>query len=325
LSGHQGKLKEDAKRKILTVFAYGTGLGPTQIAKNITDLSARQVAFVNQRQVTTEKLETAICTSINAYNRFLLPRYWGDTKRAAADGTQWNLYENNLLSERHIRYGGYGGIAYYHVSDDYIALFSHFIPCGVWEAVYILDGLTKNRSDIRPDTLHGDTQAQSAPVYALAYLLGIKLMPRIRNWKDLKWFRPSATGVYQHIDGLFTKDSVDWELIETHLPDMLQVAQSIQAGRISPSTILRKLGSASRKKRTNSTMHSGNWDVLSGPAFCWNTSATVNSGRSSRRRRTSARVSTSSHNGPISVPMLSRTTCATISSRSSSTIISSPT
>jgi len=27
------------------------------------------------------------------------------------------------------------------VSDTYVALFSHFIPCGVWEAVYILDGL----------------------------------------------------------------------------------------------------------------------------------------------------------------------------------------
>jgi TnpA family transposase len=30
---------------------------------------------------------------------------------------------------------------------------------------------------------------------------------------------------------------------------MLQGAQSIQAGRISPSTILRKLGSASRKNK----------------------------------------------------------------------------
>lgn len=249
LSGHQGKLQEEDRRKILTVFAYGTGLGPTQISKNITDVSARQVSFVNQRQVTTEKLEAAIGTTINAYNQFQLPRYWGDTKRVAADGTQWNLYENNLLSERHIRYGGYGGIAYYHVSDTYIALFSHFIPCGVWEAVYILDGLTKNKSDIQPDTVHGDTQAQSAPVYGLAFLLGIKLMPRIRNWKDLKWFRPTADEVYQHIDDLFTKDAIDWDLIACHLPDMLQVAQSIRAGRISPSTILRKLGTASRKNK----------------------------------------------------------------------------
>jgi TnpA family transposase len=224
-------------------------LGPTQTAKNIADISARQISFVNQRQVTTEKLEAAICAVINAYGKFHLPRYWGDTKRAAADGTQWNLYENNLLSERHIRYGGYGGIAYYHVSDAYIALFSHFIPCGVWEAIYILDGLTKNQSDIQPDTLHGDTQAQSAPVYGLAFLLGIKLMPRIRNWKDLKWFRPTASEVYRNIDDLFTKDAVDWDLIACHLPDMLQVAQSIQAGRISPSTILRKLGTASRKNK----------------------------------------------------------------------------
>ena len=249
LSGHQSKLQEEERRKILTVFAYGTGIGPTQIAKNIADVSARQVSFVNQRQVTTEKLEAAICTAINAYNQFQLPRYWGDTKRAAADGTQWDLYENNLLSERHIRYGGYGGIAYYHVSDTYIALFSHFIPCGVWEAVYILDGLTKNTSDIQPDIMHGDTQAQSAPVYGLAFLLGIKLMPRIRNWKDLKWFRPTAREVYQHIDDLFTKDAIDWNLIACHLPDMLQVAQSIRAGRISPSTILRKLGTASRKNK----------------------------------------------------------------------------
>ncbi len=249
LSGHQGKLKEEDRRKILTTFAYGTGLGPTQVARNVADLSARQVSFVHQRQVTTEKLEAAIGTVINAYNQFQLPRYWGDTKRAAADGTQWNLYENNLLSERHIRYGGYGGIAYYHVSDTYVALFSHFIPCGVWEAVYLLDGLTKNRSDIQPDTVHGDTQAQSAPVYGLAFLLGIQLMPRIRNWKDLKWFRPGTGEAYRNIDALFTSEAVDWDLIACHLPDLWQVAQSIRAGRLQPSTILRKLGTASRKNK----------------------------------------------------------------------------
>jgi TnpA family transposase len=249
LSGHQGKIKEDVRRKILTTFAYGTGLGPTQTARNIADISARQIAFIDQRQASTEKLEAAICDIINGYNQFQLPRHWGDTKRAAADGTQWNLYENNLLSESHIRYGGYGGVAYYHVSDTYIALFSHFIPCGAWEAIYILDGLTKNKSDIRPDILHGDTQAQSAPVYGLAFLLGIKLMPRIRNWKDLKWFRPTPQEAYKNIDELFTKEAIDWDLIACHLPDMLQIAQSIRAGRISPSTILRKLGTASRKNK----------------------------------------------------------------------------
>ena len=118
----------------------------------------------------------------------------------------------------------------------------------MWEAVYILDGLLKNRSDIQPDTVHADTQGQSTPVFGLAYLLGIDLMPRIRNWKGLTLFRPSKTARYKHIDSLFT-DVIDWSLIETHLPDMLRVVLSIRAGRISASTILRKLGTYSRKNR----------------------------------------------------------------------------
>ncbi|MGH7732167.1 MAG: Tn3 family transposase, partial [Gemmatimonadales bacterium] len=40
-----------------------------------------------------------------------------------------------------------GGIAYHHIADTYIALFTHFIPCGVWEAVYIIEGLLKNTSE----------------------------------------------------------------------------------------------------------------------------------------------------------------------------------
>ena len=158
------------------------------------------------------------------------------------------MYEQNLLSEYHIRYGGYGGIGYYHVSDMYIALFSHFIPCGVYEAIYILDGLIKNESDIQPDTLHGDTHAQSAPVFGLAYLLGINLMPRIRQLKKLVFYKPERGIRYEHINGLFS-EAVNWEIIETHLPDMLRIALSIKAGKITPSTILRRLGTASRKNK----------------------------------------------------------------------------
>lgn len=94
------------------------------------------------------------------------------------------------MAEYHLRYGGYGGIAHYHVSDLYIALFSHFIACGMWEAVYIIDGLSKSDSEIRPDTIHGDTQGQSTRVFGLSYFLGIKLQPRIRNIKDLTFYRP---------------------------------------------------------------------------------------------------------------------------------------
>jgi len=73
-------------------------------------------------------------------------------------------------------------------------------------------------------------------------------MPRIRNWKKLDLCRPSRQSRYEHIDDLFSQ-TVDWDLIETHFPDMLRVVLSIKAGRISASTILRRLGTYSRKNR----------------------------------------------------------------------------
>lgn len=248
LSGHEDKLDNPVVRYVTAVFSYGCNLGPSQTARSLTGADRRQIGWINQRHITEEALDKAITCVINGYNRFRLPGLWGSGQSASADGTKWDLYEQNLLSEYHIRYGGYGGIGYYHISDKYIALFSHFIPCGVREAVFILDGLLDGERDIQPDTVHSDTHGQTAVVFGLAYLLGIRLMPRIRNWKELDFCRPAAAAKYQHIDSLFG-EPVDWKLIAGNLDEMLRVAVSIKAGKLLPSTILRRLGSYSRHNR----------------------------------------------------------------------------
>ncbi|MEM1369398.1 MAG: Tn3 family transposase, partial [Cyanobacteria bacterium P01_H01_bin.15] len=182
LSGTEPKFTDAKGRYILTTFAYGCNLGPNQTARHVRgQTTAHQLSYTNRRHVSTDSLQAAIRDIINSYHRLKLPKYWGTGERAAADGSKFETYENNLRSEYHIRYRGYGGIAYHHVSDQYIALFTHFINCGVWEAVYILDGLLKNTSEIQPGILHADTQGQSSPVFGLSYLLGVELMPRIRN------------------------------------------------------------------------------------------------------------------------------------------------
>ena len=249
LSGSDPKIENPRERYVVTAFTYGCNLGPVQMARHARGrVSPHQLWLANHRHITAKHLDAATRDIINSYSDRSLPRLWGKEKVAAADGTQFALYEDSLMSEYHIRYGGYGGIAYHHLSDTYIALFSHFIVCGVWEAVYILDILKTNTSNIQPDTLHSDTQGQSAPVFGMAHLLGIKLMPRIRNWKDLIFYRHDKKTTYQHIDALFS-DTIDWGLIETHWQDLMQVVLSIQAGKVLPSTLLRKLSNYSRKNR----------------------------------------------------------------------------
>jgi TnpA family transposase len=248
ISGLDAKIKRAWERYVLVVFCYGCNLGPVQTARSVRGTDRFKLAFINQRHITERNLNDAITTVINAYVQFPLQRLWGKGKSASADGMKWDLYPQNLMSEYHIRHGGWGGIGYYLISDSYIALMSRFTTCGSWEGHYILDFLKENESQVKPDTIHADTQGQSTAIFGLAYLLGIQLMPRIRNWKDQKFFRSSKDEKYEHINDLF-KGTVDWELIETMLPDMLRVVVSIKTGAILPSDILQRMNSHSRKNR----------------------------------------------------------------------------
>jgi TnpA family transposase len=248
-SGFDPKLANATERHILTTFCYGCNLGPAQTERHTRRrIDAQQLATLNRQHVTIQALEAARRDIINCFNQLGLPAFWGDSTIVGVDGTQYDLAEENLVAEYSFRYRTRGGIAYHHVSDRYIALFAHFITCGTWEAIYLIDGLLNNTSEIQPTTVHGDTQAQSTPVFALCYLLGIDLLPRIRNWQDLVFFRASSAIQYQHIDALF-KDEVDWELLERHWQDLMQVALSIKMGKVLPSTLLRKLRHDSKKNK----------------------------------------------------------------------------
>ena len=242
LSGHQRKVKDYKKRLVASLLCFGCNLGPSQTARSIKSLTRKQIAYLNLSHVREKDLTKATEKIINTYNEYDLPKYWGTGENASVDGTRFDMYEQNLLSEYHLRYASYGGIGYYLVSDKYIALFSRFIPCGVREAMHLLDAIMENESDIQPDKVQGDTHAQSTIVFGLAHLLGIKLMPRISNINSLLFFKPDRRIRYKHVDELFS-EGINYQLIRDNYRDMLRIAISIKEGKVSASTIARRLGS----------------------------------------------------------------------------------
>ena len=248
-TGNNPKSASTLLHHIYTVFAYGSNLGPAQTEKHTSQpVSRRSMSKINFQHIDARKLQNAITDTVNQYSFFDITQYWGKKDSAAADGTHVELSENNLMGERHIRYGGYGGIAYHHISDTYVALFSHFIACGTWEAVYILDGLMMNKSRINPNKIHADTQGQNEPAFGLSYLLGIELMPRIRNFRDMNLYSDSKNVEYKNLKNLFKK-AIDWDLIRMHWHDLMQVSVSIHKGKVLPSMILKKLGIHGKKTK----------------------------------------------------------------------------
>lgn len=252
LSGSDPKLKDPLSRYVVTCFAYGAGLGAAQAARHIRTVSAHELGAIAKRHCTAKNLSQAGADVVDAHLQLDLTRSWGDGTVAAVDGTMMDSAVDNILAETSIRYGGYGGIAHHLVADTYIALFSRFVPCGVWEAVYLIDSLLANESEAKPEQVHADTQGQSIPVFGLAHLLGIDLLPRIRNFHDLTFHRPDPQVRYRHIDLLFSTDprtAVDWDLIRQHWRDLMQVALSVKTGTVSSVTLLRRLNNRSHKNQ----------------------------------------------------------------------------
>jgi TnpA family transposase len=240
-SGKDPKRKGAATRYLQTLFAMGCNLGPTQASKHFAShVTPHMLSFVHRRHMSLEQLEGATRDLTELYLRLDLPKMWGDGKAVAADGTQYDFYDNNLLAGYHFRYRKMGAVAYRHVANNYIAVSRHFIPPGIWEAVYVIEGLMKAGLSVEADAVYSDTQGQSASVFAFTYLMGIQLMPRIRNWKDLTFFRPDRKSRYQNIDQLFG-EAIQWDVIEAGHQELMQVVLSIQAGHLASPTLLRKL------------------------------------------------------------------------------------
>jgi hypothetical protein len=76
LSGSEPKMEAAKVRQILTVFAYGTNLGPHQMARHLRgEVTAEVLAHINRRHITAEKLDAANRDIINRFRRCILPRF----------------------------------------------------------------------------------------------------------------------------------------------------------------------------------------------------------------------------------------------------------
>lgn len=144
---------------IFIFFIYGCNLGLVQVVCYFCGVVILYMLFfVNCCYVNLVKFDLVIKDIVNVYNMLYLFKVWGDGKSVVVDGIKYDMYDQNFMVEYYICYGGYGGIVYYYVFDMYVVLFLYFILCGVWEVIYIIDGLLKNKLDIQLDIIYVDIQ-----------------------------------------------------------------------------------------------------------------------------------------------------------------------
>jgi len=144
-------------------------------------MTSHMISYTNRRHISAfaKKLQFGILSILTTV--FDLQICWGYREKVAADGSKFEIYEIIYSSITSIR-----RLWWYRLSPCPDKIYCFFLltlsTCGVWEAVYILDGLLKKLFDIQPDAARRYSRSIWTCV-AISYLLGIKLIPRIRNWK----------------------------------------------------------------------------------------------------------------------------------------------
>ncbi|MEI2536889.1 Tn3 family transposase, partial [Acinetobacter baumannii] len=105
---------------------------------------------------------------------------------------KFGAWDQNLLTEWHIRYRGRGVMIYWHVDKKSTCIYSQLKSCSSSEVAAMIEGVLRHCTEMSVDKNYVDTHGQSEVAFAFCHLLGFKLMPRFKNIYSQKLYRPET-------------------------------------------------------------------------------------------------------------------------------------
>jgi len=90
-------------------------------------LNYHDLLYIRRRYLHKDALREAIGHVANATFAIRRPEIWGEgTTSCASDAKKFGAWDQNLMTEWHIRYGGRGVMIYWHVEKKSICIYSPF-------------------------------------------------------------------------------------------------------------------------------------------------------------------------------------------------------
>jgi len=238
------KLDRDTiqKRLILALFGYGTNTGLKRIASGNHGVSYLDLQYIKRKFINKDNLRDAISHVVNAIFNSRLESIWGaGTTTCASDSTKIGAWDQNLLTEWHIRYRGRGIMIYWHVEKKSACIYSQVKACSSSEVSSMIDGLLKHCTDMNIEKNFVDTHGQSEVAFAFCHLLGFNLMPRFKAIHSQKLYRPETgkNDAYSNLQPILTR-SINWELIRQQYDQMVKYATALRLGTAETEAIMKR-------------------------------------------------------------------------------------
>jgi len=230
------------RRLLLCLYAYGTNMGLRRVSTGDQGEAERDLYYTRRRFITRDHLRAAITRVVDAIFAARLPAIWGEaTTACASDGKKFGAFDQNLLTEWHVRYRGPGVMIYWHMDRKATCIYSQLKQCSSSEVAAMITGVIRHCTAMAIDRQFVDSHGQSEVAFAFCNLLGFRLLPRLKGLHQQKLYRPEVgqPEAYPHLQPVLSRP-IKWDLIRQQYDEVIKYATALRLGTADAEAILRR-------------------------------------------------------------------------------------
>lgn len=230
------------KRLILALYGLGTNTGLKRVSSGNHGENYQDLLYIRRKFINKDNLRNAISSVVNSILASRIQDIWGEgTTTCASDSKKFGAWDQNLMTEWHIRYRGRGVMIYWHVEKNSTCIYSQLKSCSSSEVSAMIEGLLKHCTDMEIEKNYVDTHGQSEVAFAFCHLLGFNLMPRLKNIGSQKLYRPDTgmTEMYPNLQPILTRP-INWDLIRQQYDQMVKYATALRLGTAETEAIMKR-------------------------------------------------------------------------------------
>ena len=240
------------RRLLLCLYGLGTNTGLKRVLTDEHATTYKELRYVRERFIRKDALREAIARVVNATFAVRQTAIWGHgSTTCASDSKKFGAWDQNLMTEWHIRYGGRGVMIYWHVERKSVCIYSQLKRCSSSEVAAMIEGVLRHESDMEVQNHYTDSHGQSEVGFAFCHLLGFELLPRLKAIASQKLYLPAAgSGVdYANLESVLTRP-INWTLIRQQYDEMIKYTTALRLGTAEAEAILRRFQRGNRQHPT---------------------------------------------------------------------------
>jgi len=240
------------RRLLLCLYGLGTNTGLKRVLTPAHATTYKELRYVRERFVRKDAVRDAIRRVVNATFAARQTAIWGHGSTAcASDSKKFGAWDQNLMTEWHVLYGGRGVMIYWHVERKSVCIYSQLKRCSSSEVAAMIEGVLRHETEMDVQSHYTDSHGQSEVGFAFCHLLGFDLLPRLKAIASQKLYLPSAgsAGQYANLQSVLTRP-INWDLIRQQYDEMVKYATALRLGTAEAESILRRFQRSNRQHPT---------------------------------------------------------------------------